>query len=310
MSIRHLPSCFLTRRHISNGIICFGICGGSRIARATTDLVQPGATTGPRPPNSHRDPWLTLPPTSVLPRAGTSDLVSIDDANIFFARFGSGPSVLLLHGGLASSNYWGNQIGPLAERFCVTVMDTRGHGRSTLPSESLSYALFARDVIGLLDLLRIDQTSIIGWSDGGITALQLAMNYPTRVSKLFVFGANSSVDGLRAGGAKSHVFSMFLNRCRGEYYQLSPNPEKWPHLIKGLTQMWHREPNFTAGNLHSINAPTIVSDGWYDEIIRRAHTERLARKIPNAKLLILSAVSHFAMLQRPDQFNKCILDFL
>jgi pimeloyl-ACP methyl ester carboxylesterase len=146
--------------------------------------------------------------------------------------FGSGSSVLLLHGGLANSNYWGNQIKPLAEKFCVTVMDTRGHGRSTLHSGSFSYALFARDVIGLLDHLRIDQTSIIGWSDGGITALQLAMNYPARVSKLFVFGANSSVDGLKAGGAKSYVFSMFLNRSRREYYQLSPNPEKWPQLIK------------------------------------------------------------------------------
>ena len=68
-------------------------------------------------------------------------------------------------------------------------MDTRGHGRSARDVRSFSYGLFAEDAAGLLDFLKIPQVSIVGWSDGAVTGLQLAMKRPDRVSKLFAFGA-------------------------------------------------------------------------------------------------------------------------
>jgi pimeloyl-ACP methyl ester carboxylesterase len=79
---------------------------------------------------------------------------------------------------------------------------------------------------------------------------------------------------------------MFIGRCRTEYNVLSPHPEKWPQLISGLGLMWRREPNFGAKSLADVTIPTTVSDGEYDEIIRRDHTERLASAIPGARLVI------------------------
>jgi hypothetical protein len=93
--------------------------------------------------------WLTLPPTPSLPKAEQSGYASINGIKIWYATFGKGEPVLLLHGGLANSNYWGNQVPALARNYRVIVMDSRGHGRSTHDDRPYGYDLMASDVIGL-----------------------------------------------------------------------------------------------------------------------------------------------------------------
>jgi len=161
-----------------------------------------------------------------------------------------------------------------------------------------------------MDFLEIPQASIVGWSDGAITGLELVTTHPDRVSKLFSFGANSSVSGLKANGARSPLFVTFGQRCKAEYSLLSPYPEKWPQLLDGLRRMWQSEPNFRKQNLADVTVPTTISAGEYDEIIRRDHTEQLSRAIPGAQLVIQPGVKHFAMLQSPDKFNKAMIEFL
>jgi pimeloyl-ACP methyl ester carboxylesterase len=299
----------LTRREAGLGLISVGISCSAASARAQ-DRPGAGAQEGAAAAHGASPAWLTLPPTPALPAATRSGLVSINGASIFFAQFGEGPPVLLLHGGLANSNYWGLQVGELARSFTVTVMDTRGHGRSPVMSRSFSYALFAEDAAALMDSLAIPAAAVVGWSDGAITGLQLAMTRPERVTKLFAFGANSSVDGLKPGGARSRIFVAFAARCLIEYARLSPHPERWLQLVEGLRVMWRTQPAFTKQKLASIKSPTAVSDGEYDEIIKREHTEQMCAQIPGARLLIQPAVSHFAMLQDAPQFNRVLMEFL
>jgi pimeloyl-ACP methyl ester carboxylesterase len=102
----------------------------------------------------------------------------------------------------------------------------------------------------------------------------------------------------------------FARRCHTEYALLSPHPERWPQLLDGLRVMWRTEPNFTRQNLASVKAATTICYGEHDEIIKRDHTERMALAIPNARILILPGVSHFAMLQDPDQINQALITFL
>jgi pimeloyl-ACP methyl ester carboxylesterase len=255
-------------------------------------------------------PWLTLPPTPPLPETTRSGHVTLNGTSIFYAQFGEGPPVLLLHGGLASSNYWGHQIGELARRFTVTVMDTRGHGRSPVMSRAFSYRIFAEDAAALLDHLAIPSAAIVGWSDGAVTGLQLAMIRPERVAKLFAFGANASPDGMIGGGARSRVFAAFAERCRAEYAKLSPHPERWAQLLEALRPMWRTEPQFSVRQLAGVKAPTAIADGEHDEIIRRDHTVLMSRRIPGARLVILPQVSHFAMLQDPAGFNRAVIELL
>ena len=150
--------------------------------------------------------WMTLPATPVLPeQASSSGLAQVNGIQIFCATFGQGVPVVFLHGGLANSNYWGAQVASLFERYRVIVMDTRGHGRSPLLSRHFSYATFADDVIATLNVLGIDRAHVVGWSDGAITGLQLAMNRPDRVSSLFAFGANRNIDGVRPEGGRCRI---------------------------------------------------------------------------------------------------------
>jgi pimeloyl-ACP methyl ester carboxylesterase len=279
----------MARRQILAGLLS----AGATIWPALSRSAQAQASTA----------WLSLPPTPTLPIATRSERVAINGADIFFAQFGAGPPVLMLHGGLGNSNYFGHQVRELARRFTVIVMDTRGHGRSPVVSRRFGYDVFAQDVTALLDVLKIPAVSIIGWSDGAVTGLQLAMTARGRVTRLFAFGANSSLDGLKPNGARSPVFASYAQRCRTEYVALSPHPERWPQLVAGLRTMWRTQPNFTARQLASIKIPVVIADGEHDEIIRRDHTERLARAIPSARLAILPGVSHFAMLQNPAQFT-------
>jgi len=255
-------------------------------------------------------PWLKLPPTPALPPPSKSDVAAVNGTKIYFAQFGAGEPVLLLHGGMGSSNYWGHQVPELAKHFSVIAMDTRGHGRSPVTSGAFGYRLFAEDVAALLDHLGVAKVSVVGWSDGAITGLQLAMMRPERVARLFAFGANSTLDGLKPNGARSPVFVAYAQRCRTEYQQLSPRPEKWPQLVEGLRAMWRSQPTFSREKLAGIKAPTAVADGEYDEIIKREHTEAMSRQIPGARLVMLPRVSHFAMLQNATQFNDALRSFL
>ena len=175
-------------------------------------------------------------------------------------------------------------------------------------SRDFGYKKFAEDAAGLLDFLQIPAVSIVGWSDGAITGLQLALMQPDRVSKLFAFGANSSVAGLKRD--QTGVFASFVERCKAEYRQLSPSPGKWSQLVGGLRDMWRTQPDFTRQQLSSLKVATTISDGDHDEIIKSEHTKRIANEIPGAQLVIQHEVSHFAMLQNPGQFNKAVIDFL
>src|SRR5579859_5404718 len=129
-------------------------------------------------------PWLTLPPTPSLPKPTQSGYAPVDGIRIWYASFGHGQPVILLHGGLANSAYWGNQVRALQQRWRVVVMDSRGHGRSTRNEQPYGYDLMASDVVGLMDFLKIQKAAIVGWSDGAILGLDIALHHPERLSKL------------------------------------------------------------------------------------------------------------------------------
>jgi pimeloyl-ACP methyl ester carboxylesterase len=259
---------------------------------------------------SHAEPqWMTLPPTPSLPKAAQSGYAPVNRIKIWYAAFGGGQPVILLHGGLANADYWGNQVRTLQRSYRVIVMDSRGHGRSTRNEQPYGYDLMAADVIGLMDYLKIPKAAIVGWSDGAIIGLDIAMHHPERVSKLFAFAANSDPSGV-ADIAKSPVFNAFIARAEKEYEKLSPTPHQYKAFLAQITKMWETQPNWTAVDLNRITVPTWIVDADHDEAIKRTNTEFMAASIPNAGLLLQPQVSHFSFLQDPEQFNTDVLHFL
>jgi pimeloyl-ACP methyl ester carboxylesterase len=255
--------------------------------------------------------WQSLPPTPALPERLGSGFAPVNGIRIFYAIFGEGRSLLLLHGGLANSNYWGAVI-PIfaAHHYKVIVADSRGHGRSTRTPQAYSYDLMADDVVALLDYLKIDRTDLVGWSDGGIIGLDIAMHHPRRLRRLFAYGANSDPSGLTPDIDKSATFNAFIERGRGEYRVLSATPDDYAGFLTQIQAMWAQQPNWTKQQLQHIDVRTAIADGAHDEAIQRAHTEYLARTIPHAKLVILDDASHFGMLQNPPEFASAVMTFL
>ena len=217
--------------------------------------------------------------------------------------------MILLHGGPANSNYWGLQISALAPHYEVIVVDSRGHGRSTRNAEPITYHLMASDVLALMDALHIPKAAVVGWSDGAIIGLDIAIHHPDRLTRLFAFGANSNVSGVKNPEGSS-IFAAYQNRTREEYRKLSPTPADFNAFHEVLNKMWSTEPDFSDTQLRGISVPTWIVDGDRDEIIKRQDTDRMASLIPGAGELILPRTSHFAFLQDPKQFNEALLHFL
>jgi pimeloyl-ACP methyl ester carboxylesterase len=255
-------------------------------------------------PTVYAEPlWLTLPAAK---RSGTAP---VNGVKIWYAEFGQGDPVVLLHGGLANANYWGDLVPVLAKSHQVIVMDSRGHGRSSRDGKPFGYDLMASDVLGLMDFLTIPKAAIIGWSDGAIVGLDIAIDHPDRITRLFAFAANSNPSGLK-DTSQSPVFNRFIARAGREYEELSPTPDRYNSFLDEITKMWATQPDFTAKKLQAIKVPVWIVDGDHDEAIKRENTEFMAKEIPAAKLLIEPDVSHFSFLQNPQQFNSDALHFL
>jgi pimeloyl-ACP methyl ester carboxylesterase len=261
-------------------------------------------------PAGAAEPWEMLPPTPAPIPAERSGQVGANGISIYYAVHGRGSPVILLHGGLANSDYWGNQIQALAPHHSVIVMDSRGHGRSTRDSRPYGYDLMADDVVALMDALRVPRAAIVGWSDGGILGLDLAIRHRDRVGKVLAFAANTVTSGVKPDVEKNPTFAAFIERAGHEYRSYSATPQQYDAFVEQISKMWADQPNWTDAQLKAITTPVLVVDGDHDEAIKREHTEYIAATLPGAGLLILPNTSHFAFLQDPALFNFAVLHFL
>jgi len=254
--------------------------------------------------------WKTLPSPLPLPPPTESGAAPVNGIKIYYAIWGDGSPLILLHGGLGNTEYFGGQVPELAKQYRVIAMDSRGHGRSSRDAQPYSYALMAKDVIALMDFLKIDKASIVGWSDGGIIGLDIAMNYPNRLDRLFAFGANTNVAGLRPDIDKNPIFAKYIEKAGKDYERLSKTPKEYNDFVTQISRMWATQPDYKPEQLAKITAPVAIADGEHDEAIRQEHDVEMSKAIPGAKLVILPGLSHFAMLQDPKAFNQAVLEFL
>jgi pimeloyl-ACP methyl ester carboxylesterase len=255
--------------------------------------------------------WLTLPAPAPLPAAALQGYVAHDGARIWLATYGAGPPVILLHGGLANSDYWGDQVPALVQAgHRVILIDSRGHGRSSRDARPYTYELMESDVIAVMDALSIDKAAVVGWSDGAIISLVMALKHPERLTRVFAFAANMDPSGVKPGTDADPIFGRFEHEAGLAYARLSPTPNDYEGFQKAIGHMWDTEPNYKAADLAAIHVPVAIADGDHDEAIVPAHTRYLAQTIPGATLIILPGLSHFSMLQDPAAFNAAVLGFL
>lgn len=255
--------------------------------------------------------WQTLPKVPAMPKASAEGTVEVAGAKIYYAVYGKGAPVVLLHGGMGHGGQFGFQVPALIDTFQVIAIDSRGQGRSTTGNVAISYDRMASDVIAVLDQLAVKRASFVGWSDGGEIALKLAIGFADRVDRALVFGANYDGNGSKPRSRPNATFAAYSARCRVEYDRLSKGRGvTYGAMVQALLPLWRNPSGITKDQLRGITAPVLMADGEHDEVIELAQIREMAELIPKGRLKVFGNTSHFALWQDPDGFNAAMLEFL
>ncbi|MBB4576629.1 alpha/beta fold hydrolase [Rhizobium lentis] len=252
--------------------------------------------------------WAELPAFPAMPAPKTSGMADVNDIQMYYAEYGEGDPILFIHGGLGNTGVWGHQIAEFARDHLVIVADSRGHGRSTRSQQPFGYDLMTSDYVALLDYLKIDKVTLVGWSDGGIIGIDMAMRYPEKLTRVIAQAANVTTDGVKPDVLSNKTFNDYITVAGEQYRKLSPTPNEYKAFVDQISRMWKTQPNWTATELGKIMLPVTLAIGDHDEAVKLDHTEMMAKEIPGAKLVILKDASHFAMLQDPAGYNAMIRD--
>ena len=238
----------------------------------------------------------------------------IGGINTWYDEDGSGDPLVLLHGGMATNETWSAQLPAFAERFHVLAPERRGHGHTHDVEGPLHYDDMASDTIGFLEQVVGGPAHLVGWSDGGIVGLLVAIRRPDLVRKLVAIGTNFD-----AAGTGPEAMAMLAQMdpagddvamFREMHAAHSPDgPEHWPVFFAKMVEMFAREPHIPLGQLAQISAPTLVLVGD-DDMVTLEHTVALYRAIPDAELAVVPRTTHAVMFEKPDVCNRIVLDFL
>jgi len=221
----------------------------------------------------------------------------VNDLNMYYELHGDGPPLLLLHGGSGSiPEKWVPFFTPL---FRVMAPEQMGHGRTAdVIDRPFHYHDMAEDTLELMRQLGIESTVVVGYSDGGIIGLDMAIHHPERVIKLAVTGANARFEGYTTENQEfARSFDPVSQPVSEKYAELSPDgAEHWPVVLGRLKPMWAAEPSFTNEELQRIGAPTLLVIGDRD-IVTPEHAVEMFRTIPEAQLCVVPNAAHGTMPQ-------------
>lgn len=222
---------------------------------------------------------------------------------MYVEKYGKGKPLLLIHGNGGNISAFASTIPYFEKEYMVIAVDSRAHGKSIDKGDSLSFEMMADDFSALLDQLHIDSAYVLGWSDGGINALLLAMRHPEKVIKLAATGANLTADSL---GLIPESWKQDQIRYAKEKDRVrSTDKEKndWKIFMLDLVQ-----PNIPFEALQVIKCPSLIICGDHD-VIPIEHTTKIYQHIPKASLWVVPHSGHATLIQHKDLFNKVVGDF-
>lgn len=223
------------------------------------------------------------------------------DIKHYFVEKGQGEPLILLHGNGEDCTYFVGQIEEFSRFYHVFALDTRGHGKTPRGEAPFTIRQFADDLLYFMDGHHLERANLLGFSDGGNIAMVFAMNYPGRVDRLILDGAN-----LDAKGVKRSIQIPIEIGYRFARLFARKSEEAARHA-EMLGLMVH-DPNVSPEELVRIQSKTLVLAGTKD-MIKEQHTRLIAGRIPDSRLVFIEG-DHFIANKRPDEFNRAVLDFL
>lgn len=214
--------------------------------------------------------------------------------------YGTGKPLLIIHGNGGSINNFVYQIPYFSKKYKVIVADSRAQGRSADKGDSLTYEMMADDYAALLDAMKIDSAYVIGWSDGGINALLLAIRHPEKVKKLASTGANLVPD---TTAVPQQIWDMVMPALT-ELRNKPGKSDEEKNQLK-LFNLLAEQPHIPLSDLQKIACPSLIIGGDHD-VIKEEHSMLIYKNIPKAYLWILPGSGHSTPVVYKDEFNKVV----
>jgi pimeloyl-ACP methyl ester carboxylesterase len=228
----------------------------------------------------------------------------VNNIKLYYETYGNGQPILMIHGNGGNITAMSDQIKFFSPKHKVIVADSRGHGKSEIGAGRLTYEQMSEDLNLLLEQLKLKSVYILGWSDGGIIGLLLAINHPDKVAKLAIMGANLN---------PSAAYDWALQWGEKEYKRVNEMIDKgdksqpWA-ILKQQLDLLSNQPNIPVSDLKKISAPTLVMAGDKD-VIRTEHTVQIFENLPNAHLCIFPGSTHIIPQQNASLFNRTVATF-
>lgn len=249
-----------------------------------------------------QQPKKSIPAIKYGNNANAGKYLATHGIKLYYETYGQGKPLLMIHGNGGSIRDYRYQIPYFAQYYKVIAVDSRAQGRSVDSSSTLNYEMMADDINALLDALHIDSAFVIGWSDGGINGLLLAIRHPEKVKKLAITGANLTPDTAVIAPTGTAMITESLTQLRSAKQNAATK-----NTIK-LLHMMEIEPNIPLLDLHKIKCPVLVMGGDYD-VIRPSHTLQIFENIPQAYLWIFPASGHGTLHRYKNEFNTKVQHF-
>jgi len=227
---------------------------------------------------------------------------NIRGIKIYCEIYGEGKPLLMIHGNGGSIKSFEHNISFFSKKYKVIVMDSRAQGKSVDTKDSLTFEMMADDEAALLDQLHVDSAYVLGWSDGGINALLLAIRHPEKVIRLAATGANLWPDSTAFFPESWKNDHTRHDTTHTEHFNAREKYE-WK-----LFELDYLEPHISLEQLHMIKCPALIIAGDHD-VIRPEHTLLIYQNIRGAYLWILPNSSHSTLIDHRDEFNRKVDDF-
>ncbi|MFB7653306.1 MULTISPECIES: alpha/beta fold hydrolase [unclassified Streptomyces] len=242
------------------------------------------------------------------------DYADLPGVRTWYESEGTGDPLVLLHGGFCTNDTWGAQRADLAAAYRALLPERRAHGHTPDVDGPLTYQDMADDTVAFLETVVDAPAHLVGWSDGAVVELLVALARPDLVRRVVLIGANFRPAGecfvepgmLDAMTPDSPDMAFF----REMYEAVSPDgADHWPVVALKVIDMWRTQPTLTTRELGRVTAPTLVVAGD-DDLMTLEHTTALYRALPDARLAVLPGASHLVPLEKPALVNGLVLDHL